>query len=892
LFARCSYFKLSTLHRLIFPIIFLCVITLSYGQANDTLIIQANGTDAQLLLHDTLAISKPDTLRTQVRSSTMLETKVERSALDSIRHDMRNRMIYLYGDASIVYGDITLKAAVIEVDFQKNEVFAYGVVDSTGKLIGTPVFTESGQTFEAETITYNFDSRKGLIYSVFTEDGQGYLHGERVKKMNDNTINIQSGSYTTCNNRTHPHFEFRFNKSKVIPNNKIITGPAFMAIEGVPTPLAVPFGMFPNKTGQRSGIRVPTYGESTGQFPRGFYFENGGYYWAINENMDLDLLGDIYTRGSWAIKPTFRYVKRYKYSGNLNTSYAINVLGSAGAPDYERRRDFQVRWTHRQDPKARPASQFTANVFVVSGNFTRFNPVSTQDYLSNEFQSSIAYQTNWNNKYMLTLNASHRQNTKTKIVQISLPEITFSRAQFYPLRRKNPVGRPKWYENLNVSYRMNARNTISLPDSLLFKPDALHKMQNGIDQVVPINLPIKFLKHFTLTNSANIRNRTYFDSRRKYWSNDTIFRNNDTIVGYVVTDTVRGFNNVLDFSLSSSLTTKVYGMVNFRRGPVRAIRHVITPNVGLSYSPEFGNPSWGYYDRYLDADSNEVVYSRFEGSIYGFPQQNKSGRLNFGFTNNFEIKVPSRRDTITGLRKVVLIESLSLTGSYDLARDSLNFSDIVLSGRTRLFKNLNVQYGSSWSLYAADSVGRDFNAFQWDIDRKLLRPKRTSWNFSLNWNLRQQDFARKRETTTTTVERTSEFGSEDELREINQNPDDYIDWAVPWSLNINYTFQYINTLRYPEFMRQDNRDIVQTLGFSGEVNITPKWKISVRSGWDFKTNDITYTQINIYRDLHCWEMRFSWIPSGFRQSWNFSINVKASVLQDLKLNKKKDFRDI
>jgi lipopolysaccharide assembly outer membrane protein LptD (OstA) len=892
LFARCSYFKLSTLHRLIFPIIFLCVITLSYGQANDTLIIQANGTDAQLLLHDTLAISKPDSLRTQVRSSTMLETKVERSALDSIRHDMRNRMIYLYGDASIVYGDITLKAAVIEVDFQKNEVFAYGVVDSTGKLIGTPVFTESGQTFEAETITYNFDSRKGLIYSVFTEDGQGYLHGERVKKMNDNTINIQSGSYTTCNNRTHPHFEFRFNKSKVIPNNKIITGPAFMAIEGVPTPLAVPFGMFPNKTGQRSGIRVPTYGESTGQFPRGFYFENGGYYWAINENMDLDLLGDIYTRGSWAIKPTFRYVKRYKYSGNLNTSYAINVLGSAGAPDYERRRDFQVRWTHRQDPKARPASQFTANVFVVSGNFTRFNPVSTQDYLSNEFQSSIAYQTNWNNKYMLTLNASHRQNTKTKIVQISLPEITFSRAQFYPLRRKNPVGRPKWYENLNVSYRMNARNTISLPDSLLFKPDALHKMQNGIDQVVPINLPIKFLKHFTLTNSANIRNRTYFDSRRKYWSNDTIFRNNDTIVGYVVTDTVRGFNNVLDFSLSSSLTTKVYGMVNFRRGPVRAIRHVITPNVGLSYSPEFGNPSWGYYDRYLDADSNEVVYSRFEGSIYGFPQQNKSGRLNFGFTNNLEIKVPSRRDTITGLRKVVLIESLSLTGSYDLARDSLNFSDIVLSGRTRLFKNLNVQYGSSWSLYAADSVGRDFNAFQWDIDRKLLRPKRTSWNFSLNWNLRQQDFARKRETTTTTVERTSEFGSEDELREINQNPDDYIDWAVPWSLNINYTFQYINTLRYPEFMRQDNRDIVQTLGFSGEVNITPKWKISVRSGWDFKTNDITYTQINIYRDLHCWEMRFSWIPSGFRQSWNFSINVKASVLQDLKLNKKKDFRDI
>lgn len=874
------------------------------GQPNDTIPPIDNDTSIPLLYKDTLPESRipdtlslapetmtTDTLQQPKRASTMLETKVERTAVDSIRHDMRKRMVYLYGDAVVVYGDIKLEAAVIEVSFERNEVFAYGVEDTTGKLIGTPVFTESGQTFEAKTITYNFDSRKGMIHNVFTEDGQGYLHGERVKKMDDNTINIQSGSYTTCNHRTHPHFEFRFKRSKVIPDNKIITGPAYMAIEGVPTPLAVPFGIFPNKTGQRSGIRVPTYGESTGQFPRGFYFEDGGYYWAINDHMDLDILGDIYTRGSWAIKPTFRYIKRYKYSGNLNTSYAINVLGTAGAPDYERRRDFQIRWTHRQDPKARPNSQFTANVFIVSSNFNRFNPTSTQDYLSNEFKSSIAYQTNWDNKYFLTLNASHRQNTKTRMVQVNLPEATFSINQFYPLKRKGAVDRPRWYEQLSISYRLNARNTINLPDSMLFKPDALSKMQNGIQQSIPINLPIKFLKHFTLTNSVNINNRTYFDSRRKYWSNDTLFQNNDTIVGYVVTDTLQGFNNVLDFSLSTSLNTKVYGMVNFRKGPVRAIRHVITPSVGFSYTPEFGDPFWGYYDSYIDGNNNEVFYSRFEGAIFGSPPREKSGRINFGISNNLEIKVPSRSDTITGLRKIVLIENLNISGSYDLARDSLNFSDLSVSGRTRLFKNLNVQYGSSWSLYAADSLGRDMNTFQWDVNNKLLRQKRNSWSFSLNWNLRQQDFARSPQSEPN-ASRTSEFGSEAELMEINQNPEDYIDWTVPWSLNIDYTIQYTNNIRYPSYRRENNTDLRQSLGLRGEINLTPKWKVGVQTGWDFVANDLIYTSINIYRDLHCWELRFNWIPSGFRQSWNFSINVKASVLQDLKLNKKKDFRDI
>jgi len=864
----------------------------SHADAQGVDVINSQQDTLRLSMADSLRFGRPDSLALEdvrradtnlvkkvVQDKTeAIETKVERTAIDSIIQDLPNRKVYLHGGAQIVYGNITLKADYIAVDFAKNEVFARGVADSTGRLTGTPVFTEGGQTFESEEMTYNFDTRKGIINKVFTQDGQGYLHGTMVKKMPDNKVNIKSGSYTTCNHKHHPHFEFRFRKSKVIPDDKIITGPAFMVIEGVPTPLAVPFGLFPNKSGQRSGIRIPTYGESTN---RGFYFENGGYYWAINQYMDLDLLGDIYTRGSWAVKPTFRYKKRYKYDGSLNTSYAINITGSEGSPDYQRSRDFRVRWTHRQDAKARPAGKFSADVFVVSSNFNKFNPVTTENYLSNEFKSSVAYQTNWNNKYFLTLNGSHRQNTKTKIVEVNLPELTFTVNRFYPLKRKETLGKPRWYEELNVNYTLNARNSLSLPDSLLLQPDAISKMQNGIQQSLPVNLPIKLFKHFTLANSVNITDRVYFDYRRKSWVDDP----NDTLPGQLVVDTIKGISNVFDFSFSSNLSTKFYGMVAFKRGPLRAIRHVVTPRVGFTYTPKFSDPFWGYYDSYVDGEGLEQFYSKYEGAIYGSPPKDKSGRITFGLSNNLEIKIPSRKDTITGLRKVVLIEDLSINGSYDLARDSLRLSDITMRGRTRLLKNLNVQYSGSWDAYALDSAGRQINQFEWDVNRRLLRRKQTTWDFGVNWSIGQKDFEKQKN-------RTSKFGTEEELAEINENPDDYVDWSVPWNLSVNYNFRYSNNPRYLGFVKTVDKKIVQTLGLSGEVNVTPKWKLTFNTGWDFEAKNLSYTSVNIYRDLHCWEMRFSWIPLGFRKSWNFTINVKASVLQDLKLNKKKDFRDL
>ncbi|KAF0130828.1 MAG: OstA family protein [Bacteroidetes bacterium] len=847
--------------------------------------------DTLPVVSDSLKMSVPDSLVVSdslaKKAKTTLEAKVERTANDSIIQDLKNKKVYLYGNAVVTYGDIKLEAAYIEFSFETNQVYARGVTDSAGIVTGTPRFTDKTQTFESKEINYNFNSKKGIINSVVTEDGAGFLHGSQVKKMADNSINIKSGGYTTCNNKEHPHFEFRFAKSKVIPDNKIVTGPAYLVIEGMPTPLAVPFGMFPNKSGQRSGIRIPTYGEAD---KRGFYFENGGYYWAINENIDLDILGDIYTRGSWALKPTLRYIKRYKYSGNLNTSYAINITGVEGAADYQKSRDFRIRWTHQQDAKAHPSSRFSANVNIVSSNFNTFNPVNTESYLSNEFQSSIAYQTNWNNKYFLTANASHRQNTKTKVVNVTLPSITFNTNKINPLKRKNSIGKSKWYEELNMGYTMKAENTISLPDSLLFKPGALTKMRNGIQHNIPINLPLKILKHFSLTNSINITDRMYFDSRRKSWVNDTLFENNDTIVGYEKIDTIAGFSNVFDYNLSTNLSTKVYGMVNFKKGPIRAIRHVVTPRVGFTYTPEFSDPKWNYYDSYVDGDGVEQVYSRYEGSIFGSPPESKSGRINFGISNNLEIKVRSKKDTITGMKKIPLIEDFSISGSYDLARDSLNLSYITMSGRTRLFKNFNINYSSSWDPYVLDSLGKQINKFEWTENKRLLRPTQSTWNFGASWKLSQKDFAKTPEKKP--EQPPSSMASEAELNDIQRNPDDYVDWSIPWSLSINYNLRYSNNILYQDYVRSDTRKVVQTLGFSGDINITPKWKVSAQSGWDFENKGLSYTSLNIYRDLHCWEMRFSWVPIGPRKSWNFSLNVKASVLQDLKLTKKKDFRDI
>ena len=841
----------------------------------------ADSIRGQEVTPDTL-LTGQDTLITNKEKKSAIEAQIDRSCNDSTIQDFRNNKIYYYGDVKIKYDDIEIESAYVEFDFKEHTVYARGLPDSTGRIKGKPVFTQDGQKYFSDEMTFNFDTKKGIIKKVFTEDAQGYLHGDRIKKLEDGSINIRSGSFTTCSNQEHPHYEFHFNKARVIPEDKIVTKFAYFKLEETPLPIGVPFALIPNNKGQRSGILIPSFGESAN---RGFYFENGGYYWTINDKMDLQIVGDIYTRGSWAVKPTFRYISRYNYNGSLSASYAINKVGSEGSADYNESTDFKVRWIHKQDPKARPKSSFSADVYIVSSNYNKYNAISTSEYLSNTFQSSIAYQTSFKDMFYLTINGSHSQNTLTHVMTMTLPEVTLSMNRVYPLKNVGKKGKKHWYSDLNLNYSASAKNTISMPDSLLFKPDWTDNMRNGIQHRLPINMPIKLFKYLTWTTSLNLTDKMYLSYLEKSWVTDTI-----TPQGYVKTDTINKFRNVFTYDVSSNITTKLYGMIAFKKGPVRAIRHVITPQVGFSYNPDYSSKFWNYYGTYTDAAGTEQLYSLFQNGIFGSPQQSKSGRITYSINNNLEIKVPSRKDTVNGLKKIVLIENLSLSGNYDLAKDSLNWSYLTVSGRTTLFKGFSLQYSSMWDPYILDESGnKQLNKFEWDVNRRLFRKKNVTWNFSASYSLNSSTFSNKKNKNN--KKNHSDLASEQEMNDIRNNPQNYIDWSTKWSLSLTYNLRISNNPSYINYILNDDRKTVQTLSVSGDIMLSPKWKIAAQSGWDFEAHKPSYTSISVYRDLHCWEMRFNVIPYGTYKSWNFQINVKASALQDLKLTKKKDYRD-
>jgi hypothetical protein len=473
---------------------------------------------------------------------------------------------------------------------------------------------------------------------------------------------------------------------------------------------------------------------------------------------------------------------------------------------------------------------------------------------------------------------------------MTLPEVSFNATRFYPLRRKTRVGALRWYEDISVNYTMNARNQVTTTDSLFFRPETLDDFLNGVKHTIPVTSNLKVLKHFNLSNSLNFTERWYSQRVEQRWVDDELDVEGVPIPGFVKNDTLSGFYGVRDFSYTTSLNTTVYGMMQFRRGPLMAVRHVVNPSIGFSFRPDFGSEYWDYWDDVqVDTTGRTRRYSYYQNAIYGTPPDGKSGSLNFSLSNNLEIKVRSKKDTITGMRKVKLIESLSITGSYDLARDSMRWSSLNVSGRTTLFKNLQIQYTGRWNPYATDSLGRMINKFVWDVDRRILRRENTSWNFSMRYSINSSTFGGKTQTDTSPEISTDEPGAEEELAEILMYPDQFIDWNQPWNLSLDYSLR-LNSL----FSVQNDKfetQTIQSLNFSGDFNLTPKWKIGFRSGYDFVDNKFTYTSFNFYRDLHCWEMRFNWIPTGTQKSWNFQINVKSPTLQDLKLTRKKDFRD-
>ena len=820
------------------------------------------------------------------KKKSFIDAQVKYSAEDSTVLSRDHKRVYLYKNAHIEYGAITLDADYIEYDQENNEVYATGLKDSTGNLAGLPIFKEGSERFEAKTIKYNFQTRKGYIEEVFTEEEDGYLHSQITKKVGDKEFLNKNGKYTTCDD-PDPHYYLMMTRSKMIPGDKIVSGYSYIVIEGLPIYFAgLPFGYFPSKNEQSSGILIPTYGEESN---RGFYLRNGGYYFGINDYMDLSLTGDVYSKGTWGTNLTYRFRKRYKFTSNFSAKYYQNVLGDKGTDDYSKSTDYSIIWRHTQDAKANPTSKFSASVNFSSSSYDKLHSNNMNNYVNNTKSSSISYSKNWpGSPFRFSADLKHTQNSKTNSVNLKLPIMTFNMSRQYPFRRKNRSGDMKWYENIEVSYSSKFENRLNTVDSLLFSDTQYEDFEYGFQHRIPLRTNIKTLKYLNISPQIEYTGILYPNRVNKYLD-ETSFIDNETgeIIPTVVTDTISGFKyaQVVEPSLSMSMAPKVYGMYQFvnESSKVQAIRHVMTPSVSFNFRPDLGTMVEKYYDNYETPEGRQREYSIYSNGIYSVPSTpGKNGSFSFGWKHNVEMKVLSK-DTANPVKKVKLLDYLNFTSSYDVYKDSLNWSPIRVSMRTSLFKNaLRLNVNGRLDPYYITDDGQLRDRFMWEESAGVFRLTSFDVSVDLKLNSKEGDEGEGSGGNTESMMGGSMMDPADKFyREDIMSS--YVDFEVPWNLSLRYKFSYSKPAH--------ESTIRQTLSFSGNVSLTKKWKISVNSNYDFEEGKLAATSINIHRDLHCWEMSFGWVPVGYRQSYNFRINVKASVLQDLQLTKRRSWYD-
>ena len=816
---------------------------------------------------DSLSVAHPDSLilspdssgiaRDTMISRDAMTSKVKYHARDSIVFDVEEQKVFLYGKAQVNYEDIEMKAEYIDINWDTKIVYASGVKDSTGRLAGNPEFSESGNAFKAETMKYNFETKKGKITQVITHQDEGYIHGEVVKKDSSDTYFINHGAYTTCSLDT-PHFYLSARKLKVIKDNKIITGPAYLVVEGVPTPLAVPFGIFPNKKGQSSGIVVPEYGEDT----RGFFLAHGGYYFGISDHFDLEVLGNIYTHGDYALSSNTNYAKRYHYAGAVGLNYAFTQNTDKELPGYNPSKDFILTWMHRQDTKAHPGSQFNANVKGGTRSYYKNNlNTSLNDALNNTYSSSVSYTRSFKTS-TLTANLNHDQNTLNKTLNMSLPNVSYSINRFSPFSIGKKVGEESWYEKITMGYTADLQNTINTYDSLFPKKIGFSDFKNGIRQVVPFNTSIKLMKYFTLSPNATYTERWY--------SKKTVF-NWDSLKNKIDTTNVEGFNANRDFSTSVSLSTRLYGMYQLRHFPVKAIRHVLNPVLGYSWRPDFSEDKWGIYKSVqIDSIGHTRKYAATQNGIFGAPSAGKSSVISLALNNNLEMKTRSKKDTVTGEKKIKILESFNVNSGYNIPLDSCNLTPISITGGTVIFQRFNLNFSSVYNAYSTDSFGTNQKQFLYEKNGKLatMQSANASLSFSLNNLIFQSKDEKKKNSSS--------------ISALKANG--YSEFHLPWNLSVSYSVNYNKIF----IKTPSSKEITKALSFSGDLSPTSDWKINFSSGYDLEEKQFTPTSISILRDLHCWEMKFDCIPFGSRRRYYFMINVKSSVLHDLKLEKKKE----
>ncbi|HXH19052.1 MAG TPA: putative LPS assembly protein LptD [Chitinophagales bacterium] len=842
---------------------------------DDTILQNAIIADSLSAEQDTVV--KPDAGISEIPiSKDTLDAPVKYAARDSIVYDVVGKKVHLYGEASASYKNIQLKSDYIEYDWSNSTLTAEVRKDTAGNPAGYADFSDGANSYKAKKLAYNFKTTKGKVYQVMTQEGEGYIHSEAVKRQPNNEWYGYQGKYTTCN-LEEPHFYFRAKRMKVVPDKVIATGPANMVVADVPLPVYLPFAIFPIRKGQRSGILLPEWGEEQS---RGFFLRNGGYYFAISDYVDLALRGDIYTSGSWAIKANSVYRKRYHYNGNIRVDFGQNRLGEPESPDFNVKNDFRVNWNHSQETKAALNSRFTANVNFGSSSYDKNFSYDKERVLKNMLASKISYSKSWAGKpFSLSLNLAHDQNLNTGQMNLQLPVIAFGISRIQPFQPKRGIIRHRWYHDIGFSYNFEAQNVISGNDSSFLEKETFRKARYGVRHSVPVSSSLKLFKYFTLAPRFNYTERWYFQTISRKWDPAIIIDGTDTSYGRVVTDTIFGFAAARDFNAGASLTTKLYGQVNFK-GKLKAIRHVFTPSLNVSYVPDFGKPHWGYYKTVqVDTSGTTQTYSIFEGvGIYGSPSRGLIGSIGLNLSNVLEMKVFSKKDTVKHEKKIALLESFSISGSYNLAADSLNLSTIGISGRTSFAQSkVSLDFGFTLDPYTVDSSNRRINKFVFEEERHFTRLSSARFSLSTRFQSKQ---------TTQPEVKHEQLVTEEEKRMIEQNRELYYDFTIPWSFTLSYRLG----LSKGDIGNPDAFNVsYNSVDFNFDANITPKWKMNLQTGFDFDEMDFVYTAISVIRDLHCWVLRFDWVPYPKEyQRYAMQLNVKSSILQDLKLTRKRD----
>lgn len=848
----------------------------------------------EIKFKDTLKTQVKDTLNTIAKDSIskptdsilkpveLLESIVDHSADSLVRQDIKRNKIILYDNAHIHYKDIDLTAGYIEIDNNTNEVWAKGVKDSIGKYSQLPVFTQGGEESTQDSIKLNFKTEKAKIWGLLTNKDGVIIRGEVTKKQNDSTVFMSNMKFTTSE-KENPDFYIKTNKAKLIPNKKIIIGLSNLVIMDVPTPLFLPFAYIPLTKGSVSGFIMPTWGDTAQQ---GYFLQNGGYYFAINDYVDLSVLGDIYTNGSWGLRTESRYSVRYKFNGNFSLRYENLKNSIRGFDDFSKTTNYNIRLSHSQDTKASPNSRLSASVNLGSSTYFResLNEYNSNSFLNNTMSSSISYyQKIIGTPFNVSVSATHSQNTNTQAITMSLPTLQVNMDRIYPFVSKSGA-KKNAIQKLGVTYSLKADNKINTTDEFFFKKEMFETAKSGLQHNATFSTNMKLLKHFTLSPNANYKEVWYFDKISKTYNSTE---------DLVVTDTVNKFNAFREYSAGVSLSTTLYGMFNFKKGRLQKIRHVVKPSISYGYRPDFSS----FYEEVQQSeDPNDLLeYSPFKNGIYGGPGTGLSNSLSLSLNNNIEAKVMPKDSTDADVepKVITLINNLNFSSSYNMAADSLKWSPVRMTAGTAFFnKKLKLNLNATLDPYALTAAGTKINTYNIVNGGSLFRI--TSAGLTMNYSLsskssggkndsKQQETAKANNSDGIFGEdlnNSNEISSQDKSSDKNTKITKLYNTTLPWKLSISYALNYSNSKRQDEISSN-------SLMLSGDIELTPKWKVGASSGYDIKSKGFSYTQLRFSRDLDSWKLNFNWVPFGERQTYYFFIGVKSSMLSDLKYDKRK-----